>query len=453
MTERRTYEQSMVLLEQALRVTPGASQTGSKAPGRVGPLGAFPLFLTRGDGPYVECVDGHRYVDWFNGNCAVTLGHGHHGVTAAVQRVAESGALLSLPHRLEAHVAERLVEAIACAEQIRFVKTGSEACAAAVRIARIATGRSVIAVCEGQYNGWHDWSVVRNDYTPGVPDFMHDGLVKWRYNDLPSLELALQQCAPTSPEGAVAAVMLEPTLVEAPAAGFLEGVVDLAHRYGALVIFDEMITGARWALGGAQQHFGVVPDLATFGKAYANGYPLAFVAGRAELMQHAWPISGTFSGDLVSLAACNAVLDEHSFFIIDGPIRRMWDVGQRLMDGVNGICQRLGLPARMAGYPVHPVLTWNARAVGGAFAKAEPDQLSVVIVALFQQELAQAGILAHPSGWNPSAAHDSVALERTLAGVDQALTVVAAALASNDPRTFLRGQLLKPAFVRQAVTT
>jgi glutamate-1-semialdehyde aminotransferase len=434
----KTFERSMQLYEQARQVIPGAAQTGSKAPGRVGPLRAFPLFLEKGDGPYVECVDGHRYVDWFNGNCAVTLGHAHPEILRRVYFRMEQGTLLSLPHELEQVVAMRLVEAIPCAEQVRFVKTGSEACAAAVRIARIATGREVIAVCRDQYNGWHDWSVARESYTPGVPLALTGLLRRFLYNDLAALDYLLGN-------ERIAAVILEPTLVEAPAPAFLQGVVDVAHAHGALVIFDEMITGARWALGGAQQYFGVTPDLATFGKAFANGFPLAFVAGRAELMQHAWPISGTFGGEIVGLAACNAVLDEYQ---MNRPILRMWDVGQRLMDGVNGICHRLRLPARMIGYPVHPVLDWCADGERYGAEYAYPLKKDLV-VALFQQELAQAGVLAHPSGWNPSAAHDSVALERTLLGVDQALTVVAAALASDDPRSYLRGELLQPAFARK----
>jgi glutamate-1-semialdehyde 2,1-aminomutase len=435
-TDRRTYPESMQAYARALKVIPGAAQTGSKAPGRVGPLGAYPLFLARGDGAYVECVDGHRYVDWFNGNCAVTLGHNHPGVVDAVRQVGQP--LLSLPTQLEAAIAERLVEAIPCAEQVRFVKTGSEACAAAVRIARIATGRDVIATCTGHYHGWHDWTIARNDFAPGVPPILQSLVKTFPYNDLQALWRLLV-------DHEVAAVMLEPTLVQEPADGFLQGLVELAHAHGAVVIFDEMICGARWALGGAQQHFGVTPDLATFGKAFANGYPLAFVAGRADMMRHAWPVSGTFGGELVALAACDAVLDEYAF---DRPILRMWEVGQRLMDGFNGICERLRLPARMVGYPVHPVVDWtvDSEHIGSEYAYP----LNVpLIVTLFQQELAQAGVLAHPSGWNPSAAHDSIALERTLAGVDQALTVVAAALASNDPSTFLHGELLKPAFVRQ----
>ncbi len=445
----KTFENSKRLFERASKVIPGAAQTGSKAPGRVGPLGAFPLFLEQGYGGYVRCVDGHRYVDWFNGNCAVTLGHGHQAVVDAVAHAVRYGSLLSLPTSLEADVAERLVKAIPCAEQLRFVKTGSEACAAAIRIARIATGRHEIAVCRGHYHGWHDWTMARNDFAPGVPEFMKAGVTEFRYNDLNSLRELFEGDGfyDVNPELRPAAVMLEPTLLAAPEPGFLEGVLELAHKHGALVIFDEMITGARWALGGAQQFFGVTPDLATFGKAFGNGLPIAFVAGRADLMRHAWPISGTFGGELTGLAACQAVLREYEQA---SAILRMWDVGQRLIDGMNEICRRRQVPARMIGYPARPALVWDITEWDDdVHDELLNEDLKPIVVALFQQELAQNGVLAHPSGWNPSAAHDSLALEQTLVGVDQALSVVAAAIASENPRSFLRGELLLPAFVRK----
>jgi glutamate-1-semialdehyde aminotransferase len=154
-------------------------------------------------------------------------------------------------------------------------------------------------------------------------------------------------------------------------------------------------------------------------------------------MQHAWPISGTFGGETLALAACNAVLDEYA---CSRAIARIWAAGQRLIDAVNGVTMRLALPARMVGYAARPALRWTLS-----------PELEPVIVALFQQELAQNNVLAHPSGWNPSAAHDAHALESTLAGVTQALTCVAAALQSPEPRLFLRGELLTAPFARAEV--
>jgi glutamate-1-semialdehyde 2,1-aminomutase len=430
---RRRYIHSREWHARAQAVTPGGAQTGSKAPGRVGPLGAFPLYLSHGQGVDVFDVDGHRYIDWFNGNCAVTLGHNHAFVSAAVERAMRRGTLLSLPTRLEVGLAERLVSLIPCAEQVRFVKTGSEACAAAVRIARMATGREIILTARGHYHGWHDWTVVRNAYHPGIPDWQAEGLRTFDANDLDALRLALAY-----DEGRdIAAVMLEPNLVDD--AGVLEQLVALTQAHGALVIFDEMITGARWALGGVHEQLGLTPDLATFGKAFANGHPLAFVAGRRDVMEQGWPISGTFGGETTGLAACRAVLDEYQAV---GAIGLMWIAGASLMAGVNRSCARLQLPARMVGAPCRPMLRWNL-----------PEALEPVIVALLQQELAQAGVLVHPSGWNPSALHEGAALDETLQACDDALTAVAAALNSPRPELFLRGELLKPAFAPREVMT
>lgn len=430
------YAESMKMFERAQRVTPGGAQTGSKAPGRVGPLGAFPLYVDgreASNGATVRDVDGNRYIDFFNGNCAVTLGHGYPEVTRRVTEALRAGALPSLPSRLEVEVAEQLVDVLPDGfDQVRFVKTGSEACAAAVRLARMATGRRLILTIGSGYHGWHDWfTVLRQDH-PGVPEYHLDGLETFRYNDLDSVDRVLAICGDQ-----VAAIMLEPTLVEKPVDGFLEGLKARAHARGALLIFDEMICGARWALGGGSEYFGVTPDLATYGKAFANGLPLAFVAGRADVMAHAWAISGTFGGDVVSLAACQAVLYAYQ---TDEVVDRLWHNGRVLMEQVNIECLRRDLPGRMFGYPCRPVLKWHG----------SPQQVAL-LTALFQQELARNGVLSHPSGWNMSAAHDQV--------IDEAMIRIGLALGQlsdwyrlrsswEELATHLEGELLRPAFAR-----
>ena len=422
-----TFAQSHEHYARAVLVTPGASQTGSKAPGKVGPVGASPLYLARGEGAYVWDLDGHRYVDWFNGNCAVTLGHGYQPVVDAVTTAAKQGALLSLPSVREAEIAERLCAVIPCAEQVRFIKTGSEACAGAVRIARMATGRDVIVCVEGQYHGWFDWHCVTKPYHPGVPEALAALVRTFRYNDLDSLRGVL--------DDTVAAVILEPTLAEAPAEGFLRGVVDAAHGVGAVCIFDEMITGARWHIGGAQAFYGVTPDLATFGKAYANGVAFAFIAGRAELMRHAWPISGTFGGETLGLAACGAVLDAHQEE--DAPVARMWRAGATLKTIVNAIAQRARFGAELVGPDVRPVWRWDMDAA-----------VKPVAQALLQQELAARGVLVHLSGWNTSAVHGGVELDLTIDACRDSILLVAGYLTTPDPAVHLRGELLQAGLVR-----
>jgi glutamate-1-semialdehyde 2,1-aminomutase len=429
----RSYTRSLELFERAKRVTPGGAQTASKAPGRVGPLGAFPLYLDSAEGAYVKDVDGNLYVDWFNGNCAVTLGHNHPRVATRVnEALARYGALPSLPTLLETDVAEQLVAVIPCAEQIRFVKTGSEACAAAVRIARMVTGRHVILSPRGHYHGWHDWTIVRTPQHPGVPEALAGYLQEFDPLNVDSLRARLTD--------RVAAVMLEPPPnISARDRTWLHDVMRLARANGSLVILDEMITGGRWALGGAQEVFEVLPDLSTHGKAYANGFPIAFVAGRAELMRHAWPISGTFSGEVAGLAACAAVLQIYrSKPVLD----HLCGAGAKLLYGLDAICRDLRLPTVMTGVVTRPILRWQL-----------PPELRDLAVALFQQELAEHGVLTHPSGWNPSFAHGVEEIATTLEACRKALAIVAAALTSPKPEFFLRGTMLPPAFVRQEVTS
>lgn len=415
----RAYTQSAALFDRAAKVTPGGAQTSSKSPGRVGPVGAFPLYLKTGLGAHVWDVDDNTYIDWFNGNCAVTLGHADPHVSSAALRAMRNGVLLSLPHPVECEVAERLVAQIPCAEQVRFLKTGSEATEAAIRIARMATGRSVIMMDPTSYHGWHSWSVSLKVYAPGVPE-------SFRQSVRP---LRVTEHGFDAIDRDVAAVIVEPDRVPAH---LLPALVGAAHQSGALLIFDEMITGNRWHVGGYQAYAGVTPDLATFGKAYANGFPLAFVCGPADLMRHAWVVSGTFGGDVVSLAACRAVLDAYQR---TPAIETIWAVGQGLVDSFNGAAMRVGAPVSMAGPACRPQATWTS--TGSASVE--------LMTALFQQELAEHGVLAHPSGWNPSAAHDHTVLRVTQDVVAKALGAVAAYLQSPDPSVHLRGGLLLPA--------
>jgi glutamate-1-semialdehyde aminotransferase len=231
----RRFERSMEYLARARRVVPGVSQTLSKAPSMF-VEGAYPFSLERGQGCRVWDVDGNEYVDYVMGLASVTLGYAHPAVDAAVTRQLQRGSILSLPHPLEVEVSERLTRLIPCAEMVRFLKTGSEGNSAAIRVARAATGRDVIVYCG--YSGWHDWYAITTPRSKGIPKDFSRLIVPFTYNDLPSLEAALEEH-----RGRVAAVIMEPVLLDAPNPGFLAGVKDAAHRAGALLIFDEIVSG------------------------------------------------------------------------------------------------------------------------------------------------------------------------------------------------------------------
>lgn len=773
---RRLFERSLALLERARRVVPGASQTLSKGP-RMFVEGAYPVFLERGRGCRVWDVDGNEYVDYILGLASITLGYGYPSVTEAVARQLGEGSIFSLPHPLEVEVAERLVELIPCAEQARFFKTGSEANAAAVRIARAATGRDVLVYCyhpdteilteegfrriyalrvgdrvatlnpttglleyqpvlrltsrhfqgdlvhfrgrrvdllvtpdhhiyrefcdgrgratfrlveaqsvlgqrtsvtmtsgarwvgeacelvtipsaragrsEGRrdrrlghptkgitefeprafmrflgyyvtegwcqkakrpryeiqiaqkrgrlqqrivetirslgfrprvadhhisfaskdlwnflqecghgadlkrlpqwvkqleaplldellqamidgdgtrsrdgsprkfysasktladdvcelalklgysatvgsrigsgfssriiyhvslaqnvlreiapariaavpydglvhcltvrnhivftrrngkavwsgncgYHGWHDFYAATTPRSKGIPKGTGDLIVPFGYNGLASLERALDEHY-----GKVAAVIMEAVLLDAPAQGFLESVKALARRHGAVLIFDEIVSGFRWAMGGAQEYFGVTPDLATFGKGMANGLPLAAIVGRRELMEEFEEIfvSSTFGGDTLSLAAARATIEVYTRQPV---IERMWAAGRRFQEGFRAAAARAGVPAECAGYPVHPKIVINH----------ERDETRRLLMSLFLQETARRGVIFHFAGFNVSFSHSDADVDQSLEACEAGLGILGLALADGRVADRLEGYPYNEVFKR-----
>jgi glutamate-1-semialdehyde aminotransferase len=425
----RSFERSMAWLARAKQVVPGTSQTLSKGPGMF-VEGAYPVFLERGRGSHVWDVDGNEYVDYIMGLASITLGYAYPAITEAVARQLERGSIFSLPHPLEVEVSERLTEIIPCAEMVRFVKTGSEADAAAVRVARAATGRDVVLFAG--YHGWHEWYAVTTPRSKGIPKDFARLVVPFDYNDLASLERALDEH-----HGRVAAVIMEPVLLDAPASGFLAGVKAAAHRHGALLIFDEIVSGFRWAVGGAQEHFGVVPDLATFGKGMANGLPLAAVVGPRELMREFEDVfvSSTFGGDTLALAACLATLDVYRR---EPVIEHLWRMGRRFQDGFGALAARLGVPVRTVGYPVHPKVVIDHRS----------HDAQRLLMSLFLQETAARGVIFHFAGFNISYSHTEADVDRTLDACADALRVIGEALADGRVAERLRGKPYQEAFRR-----
>jgi glutamate-1-semialdehyde-2,1-aminomutase len=409
------------LLERARRVLPGITQTYSKAPDQQ-VEGVYPVFLERGSGCRVWDIDGNVYIDYPCALGPVVLGYGDAAVDAAVIERVRNGPAFSLGHRLEVEVAEMLVQMVPGAEMVRFLKTGSEATTAAVRLARAATGREHVAMCG--YHGWHDWCVGHTTRNAGVPVALRALTHQWTYNDLESLQAVFD-----AHPGEVAAVIMEPVGVESPLPGFLKAVLTMAHEHGALLVFDEVITGFRLAPGGAQEYFGVTPDLAAFGKAMANGYPLAAVAGRATVMEQIASttfISSTFGGDTIALAASLATMQR----IRDGGvIEHLWRQGARLTEGFNALASEHEVPARMIGLAPRRVIVFEA--VDGADANG--------LKGLVWQECLDRGILLGNANF-VSLAHDDSAVDATLEAFDGALSVAGAALRHGEVSTKLRGR-------------
>ena len=424
----RPLDRSSEWLKRALAVIPSATQTFSKGR-RAYVEGVGPAFVARALGSHVWDVDGHEYIDYPMGLGAVTLGHAYPAVNEAVTRQLAEGVSFSVAHPLEVTLAEALTEILPGADMVRFGKNGSDATSGAVRAARAITGRDVIACCG--YHGWQDWYIATTTRADGIPKAVRELTVPFAYNDLAGLERVF-----ADHRGRVAAVIMEPVGVVPPAPGFLQAVRDLAHREGALLIFDEIVTGFRLALGGAQEMFGVIPDLSCFGKGMGNGFPIAAVVGRRDLMEVFDQLffSFTFGGEAASLAAALATVRE----MCDKPvIPHLWRQGERLRDGFNALARAAGLGrhAECVGYPPRTVITF-ADPAGGDPA---------VLKTLFLQEAIKRGILLG-GGMNVSFSHDDDDVARTLAAYEAALAEVAAAVKAGDAARRLQGRVVEPVF-------
>jgi len=425
------YGISQEWFERGQRVIPGCSQTFSKGWTQF-TFGASPIFLRSGKGCRVIDVDGNEYVDYPMALGPIVLGHNYPRVSEAVRRQMDEGTTFSLPHPLEVQVAETLVEIVPCAEMVRFAKNGSDATSGAVRLARAFTGREIIACCG--YHGWQDWYIGTTTRNKGVPKAVQDLTIPFEYNNIASLERIFAEHS-----GQVAAVIMEPVGVIEPEQGFLERIRELTRCEGALLIFDEIITGFRLALGGAQEYFGVIPDLACFGKAMGNGYPISAVVGRREIMQLFDEVffSFTFGGETVSLAAALATISEMRKKNV---ISHLWEQGQKLKDGYNVLAREFGVDryTECIGLPPRTVVTF----------KDETGSESLVLKSLFQQECLKRGVL-FSGGHNVCYSHSNADIDHTLRAYRAATEIMAEAIRSGDPLQRLEGKPVQAVF-RQA---
>lgn len=422
------YQESEDLLVRAERVIPLGSQTFSKSRTQY-PHGVSPYFIKRGKGSRVWDVDGNEYTDFVSSLASVTLGYQDEQVTSAVRDQLEDGVIFSLPHPLETDVAELIVEMVPCAEMVRFGKNGSDATSGAIRLARAFTSRDRIAVCG--YHGWQDWYIGSTARHRGVPQAVRDLTHAFAFNDSSSLEAVLN-----SYPGEFAAVILEPMNVAFPTADFLHSVQSLAHKNGALLIFDETITGFRFHNGGAQALFGVTPDLATFGKGLANGFPLSAVAGRREVMRLMEDIffSFTFGGETLSLAAAKATLMKLK---TEPVVEHLEAIGRKIMAGARDIIQRNALDDvfNISGHPTWSFL--NIKDARGATA--------FEIKTLWMQEILARGILSVGTH-NVSYAHTDEDVEHLLAVYRDVLPAIGQHLTSGTLKSALRCESLVPLF-------
>jgi glutamate-1-semialdehyde 2,1-aminomutase len=412
------FSRSQELQARLRRLVPAGCHTYAKGHDQYPTLA--PGIIARGAGCHVWDVDGNEFIEYGMGLRAVTLGHAYPPVVEAVRRSLALGTNFTRPAAIELECAEAFLGMVDGADMVKFTKDGSTATTAAVRLARAFTGRDLIGLCaEHPFFSYDDWFIVTTTMDGGIPLAVSDQVAPFRYNDLGSVRALFD-----SHPGRVAALVLEPARTEEPTAGFLKGLQALCREHGALLILDEMITGFRWHLGGAQKLYGLVPDLSTFGKALANGFALSALCGRREIMQlgsrereedRVFLLSTTHGAETPSLAAA---IQTMQIYRSEPVVEHLHRQGERLRVGVEAVVRARGLERHVK------VL---GRSCNLLYATLGTDERpSQAFRTLFLQETIRRGVLM-PS-LVVSYAHRDEDVGRTIEAVDGALEVYERAL-------------------------
>ncbi len=404
-------EKSLRMYEESKKLSPGGMM-GIRRPYNF-IVGEYPIFLERGYKGHIVDVDGNDYIDMLCAYGPIILGYDEEEINAAAIAQMKKGFCFSLVQPIQNELERRLIDLIPSAEMVILVKTGSDATSVAVRVARGYTDRNVILRCG--YHGWHDWAVESHG---GVPACIQDLTVEFPYGDLDALEAALK-----AHQGDVAGIIITPVghplalPVQAPPEGYLEGVRRLADKYKAVLIFDEIRTGFRAAMGGAQQRYGVTPDLSTFGKALGNGYPISAVVGKTEFMQVCESkvfISSTFFPNSLEMAAAMKCLD---ILERDKVIDDIWTRGAKFLKDLEAIAAASKVPVQVSGIPPMPYLTFDK--VDGSYKERRH---------MFYTETIRRGLFIQPfHHWYISGRHTDADLAKALSAITESLELVARA--------------------------
>ncbi len=421
----RKLTNSKKLLKVANKLIPALSQTFSKAPYSYVP-NVYPSYLSKGNGSHVFDVDGNEYIDYVMALGPVILGYNYPAVNQAIKKQLNNGISFSIPHYLEVELSEKLNKLIPNAEMIRFSKTGSDAGTGAIRAARAYTGRNNIAYC-GTGGVWHDWFTIMTSRNKGIPKTLKKMIKKFEYNDIESLKILFEDW-----KGDVAAVYMEPILTTMPKKNFLKQVKNITKKHGAVLIFDEVITGFRLANGGGQEFFGVESDIAVFGKAIGNGMPLGAITGNSKFMKVFEDIfySTTYGGETLSLAAGISVINE---FKKKPVIKKCWSLGEYFMKEFNNLSNTLGVKISLEGIPVRSSIV----------CRDENNEPSLMLKSLFCQECIKRGILFGPGFVLFSFSHSQNDLKKTLEICNQSMKIVKDAIKNNNVKQGIDGDIMK----------
>jgi glutamate-1-semialdehyde aminotransferase len=412
------------LYKRAFPLIPGTTQTLAKGPDQY-VLGIAPKYLVRGKGSHVWDADGNEYIDYNMGIGPISLGYSFPEVDEAIIQQLKDGITFSLMHPLEVEVAELLHGIIPNAESVRYSKTGADVTSAAIRLARAYTGRQKVLCCG--YHGWHDWYIAVTDRNAGIPDSLKNLSYTFNYNDLPSLL--------SSVDDEVAAIILEPVVFEESKNNFLYDLREICNQYGIVLIYDEMWTGFRISLGGAQEYFNIKADLACYSKAVANGMPISILTGKKEIMdllEKEVFFFTTFGGEALSLAAAKATIE---FMKANNVQKYLASQGKKLKDGYNRIALHYDMNfTKCSGYNFRSLVSFNSSA-------GDPLELK----SLVQQELIKRGILW--SGFhNMCYSHSNADINYTLSAYEEVLPILKRAVAEKNVHKYLMGKPVEPVF-------
>jgi glutamate-1-semialdehyde 2,1-aminomutase len=425
--KRRILDQNKKLLARAEKVIPRASQTLSKAPDQF-VRGVSPYAIAKGKGALVWDVDGNEYIDLTSSLGAIVLGYQHPVTERAVAAQRKRGTIFGLPGDAEVALAERLTNIAPFIEMVRFGLNGSDVTTAAVRVARAYTGRDHVAKCG--YHGWADWSIATHPLRHGgIPQAVKDLTHEFTYNDIESLK-ALFLKYPKQ----IAAVTLEPVHSTLPSPGFLQAVKELAHKEGAVLVFDELVTGFRLGMGGAAEHFGVEPDLVCYGKAISNGEPLSVLAGRKEIMRTLDAnnifFSFTYAGYLPSIRAALATIEFMGKKKLHAQLREQ---GEKIINGYNAFARAYQVPTVAAG--LSPIV--------GFMFKDEKGGDNLPLKSLFLQECAKRGLLTNGTAMI-NYAHTNRVITEVLKRLEKVLQTLGTAVQENSVEQMLEGPVIRP---------
>ena len=417
---------SKKLLKESKSLIPGLSQTFSKAPYSY-VEGLYPTYLVKGKGSHVFDVDDNEYIDYVLSLGPITLGYNYPRVNSYISKQLKNGISFSIPHILELEVSKKLSSIIPNAEMVRFAKTGSDACKAAVRCARAYTKREKIAYC-GTGGVWHDWFTILTSRNEGIPKSQKKLIKKFDYNNIESLKLIVEDW-----KDDLAAIYIEPITLEYPKNNFLKKVKKIAKDNGSILIFDEVVTGFRYALGGAQEFLNVRADITTFGKGMANGMPLAAITGKQEIMQKFADIfySTTYGGEALSLAACSAVIDE----MLEQPVlKHISKLSNYLYNEFNKLSLESNVNIKMEGTDIRSVINY----------RDQKNNISLLHKSLFYQETIKNGILFGPGAVLLSYSHTKKDIDKTLEISEKAMHKLKKIEKNKNPQKLLYGKQIKP---------